>query len=181
MLKSIGDQDRHNESVDTNNTGHDDGDDIYCLVSLTTLRQSASQHTLDDQVRSQNTHSANTDTRLCRSVRSPKAREYDGRRASHSTEEWLNYNQYDVLGGTGSSSNSWLLQDARLEGLFKQGNTDRVHRATKTRLAHVYDLLILYPAATSLHWMQGEAYLGRAMETMGALTNRLRNLPSPTS
>ncbi len=46
--------------------------------------------TLDDEIRSENTHGGNTDTRLGSSVRGTKAGEDDGCSAAHGTEERLN-------------------------------------------------------------------------------------------
>lgn len=45
--------------------------------------------TLDNQIWSKNTHSANPDTRLGGSVCSAEAGEDNGRRATHRTKEWL--------------------------------------------------------------------------------------------
>jgi hypothetical protein len=47
------------------------------------------QLTLDNQVRSENTHGANSNTGLGGSVRGTKASEDNGRRAAHGTKEWL--------------------------------------------------------------------------------------------
>lgn len=47
------------------------------------------KRTLDDQVRPQNTHSGDTDTRLRRAVGSTQAGEDDGRRAAHGAKEGL--------------------------------------------------------------------------------------------
>ncbi len=46
-------------------------------------------HTLDDKIRSKNTHSRDTDSRLCGSIRGAKAGEDNGRCAAHGTEEGL--------------------------------------------------------------------------------------------
>lgn len=45
--------------------------------------------TLDDQVRSEDTHGSDTNTRLGGTVRGTQACEDDSRRATHSTKEWL--------------------------------------------------------------------------------------------
>ena len=45
--------------------------------------------TLDDEIRSENTHGSNTDTRLGSSVRGAKAGEDDGCSAAHGAEEGL--------------------------------------------------------------------------------------------
>jgi hypothetical protein len=50
-------------------------------------------------------------------------------------------------------------QGAGVEELYEGGNTNRVHRATGIRLAYVRNLLRSYRVATSVHCVQGEAYL----------------------
>lgn len=45
--------------------------------------------TLDDEIRAQDTHGGDTDTRLGRAVGSAQAGEDDGRGAAHGTEEGL--------------------------------------------------------------------------------------------
>ena len=45
--------------------------------------------TLDNQVGSEDTYCANSNTRLSRSVRSTKASKYNSCHAAHGAEEWL--------------------------------------------------------------------------------------------
>ena len=45
--------------------------------------------TLDDQIRSENTHSTDTDTRLGSTICSTETGEDNGGSATHGTEEWL--------------------------------------------------------------------------------------------
>jgi hypothetical protein len=97
LLKAIGNQDRHDKTVDTDDTSHDNWDDIYCLISITTIGYRAFQPTLDNQIWSENTHSTDTDTRLCCSIRSTKACEYDSGSTAHGTKEWLHINQYGAF------------------------------------------------------------------------------------
>jgi hypothetical protein len=70
LLQAIGDKDRHDETVDTNDTSHNDGDNV-----------------LDDKIRSEDTHGGNTDTRLGSTVRGTQAGEDNSAGAAHSTEE----------------------------------------------------------------------------------------------
>jgi len=61
LLQTVGDQDGDDETVDTDNTSHDDGDNV-----------------LDDQVRAEDTHGADTDTSLGSTVGGTEAGEDDG-------------------------------------------------------------------------------------------------------
>lgn len=70
LLQAIGDKDRNDEAVDTNDTGHNDGNNV-----------------LDDQVGAEDTHGSDTDTRLGGTVRGAKAGEDNGAGAAHSTKE----------------------------------------------------------------------------------------------
>lgn len=70
LLEVVGDKDRDDETVDTNNTSHDNGDNV-----------------LDDKVRSENTGGGNSDTRLGSSVRGTEASEDDSSRATHGAKE----------------------------------------------------------------------------------------------
>jgi hypothetical protein len=63
-------QDRHDQTVDTDDTRHDNGDNV-----------------LDDQVRSEDGHSTDTDTSLGSSIGSSEAGEDDGRGAAKGTEK----------------------------------------------------------------------------------------------
>jgi len=70
LCQVVGDEDGDDETVDTNDTGHDDGNDV-----------------LDDKVGSQDAHSRDTNAGLCSSICSTKACEDDGGGAAHGTEE----------------------------------------------------------------------------------------------
>ena len=70
LLKTVGNQDGDDQAVDTNDTSHNDGDDV-----------------LDDEVGAENTHSSNTDTGLGGTVRGTQAGEDDSAGATHGTEE----------------------------------------------------------------------------------------------
>jgi len=61
LLQTVGDQDGDDETVDTDNTSHDDGDNV-----------------LDDQVRAEDTHGADTDTSLGSTVGGTEAGKDDG-------------------------------------------------------------------------------------------------------
>jgi hypothetical protein len=51
--------------------------------------EESSNLTLNDQIRSKNTHSTDTDTGLGSTVRSTETGEDNGGSAAHGTEEWL--------------------------------------------------------------------------------------------
>jgi len=68
--KTIGDEHGHDETVNSNDTSHNDGNNV-----------------LDDQVRAQDTHSRDTDTGLRGTVRGTKAGEDDSHGATHGTEK----------------------------------------------------------------------------------------------
>jgi len=70
LAKVVGDEDGDDKAIDTNDTSHNNGNDV-----------------LDDQVRSEDTHGADTDTRFRGAIGSTEAGEDDGRRAAHSPEE----------------------------------------------------------------------------------------------
>jgi len=61
LLQTVGDQNGDDETVDTDNTSHDDGDNV-----------------LDDQVRAEDTHGADTDTSLGSTVGGAEAGKDDG-------------------------------------------------------------------------------------------------------
>lgn len=65
-----GDEDSYDETVDSNDTSHDDGDDV-----------------LHHEVRSKNCHSGDTNTRLGSTVTGTNTCEYDGTCAAHGTEK----------------------------------------------------------------------------------------------
>lgn len=69
-LETVRDEDGNDKTVDTNDTSHNDGNNV-----------------LDDEIRSQNTHGGDTDTRLGSTVCGTKAGEDDGSCAAHGTEE----------------------------------------------------------------------------------------------
>jgi hypothetical protein len=118
LFKPIGNQDRYDETVDTDDTSHDNWDDVCCLVSINTLEYGAFQPTLDNQIRPENTHGADTDTRFCGSVSSTKACEHDGGGTAHSTKEWLHINQYDGF-DVMLSSDSLVLHHEVVEGALR--------------------------------------------------------------
>jgi hypothetical protein len=70
LLQIVGDEDRDDETVDTNDTSHNDGDNV-----------------LHDEVRSENTHGSDTDTGLCGTVSGTQTGEDNGTGATHSTKE----------------------------------------------------------------------------------------------
>jgi len=70
LLEVVGNQDGDDETVDTNDTSHNDGNNV-----------------LDDEVRAEDTHGGNTDTRLGGTVGSTDAGEDDSGGAAHSTKE----------------------------------------------------------------------------------------------
>lgn len=87
LLQTVGDQDGDDETVDTDNTSHDDGDNVCAglamsklLTVLFTSQRSAedARRTLDDQVRAEDTHGADTDTSLGSTVGGTEAGEDDG-------------------------------------------------------------------------------------------------------
>jgi hypothetical protein len=87
LLQTVGDQDGDDETVDTDNTSHDDGDNVCAglamsklLTVLFTSQRSAedARRTLDDQVRAEDTHGADTDTSLGSTVGGAEAGKDDG-------------------------------------------------------------------------------------------------------
>jgi hypothetical protein len=38
LLQAVGDEDRHDETVDTDDTSHDDGDNVYALLASACCR-----------------------------------------------------------------------------------------------------------------------------------------------
>ena len=87
LLQTVGDQDGDDETVDTDNTSHDDGDNVCAGLAMSKLltvlfmsQRSAedARRTLDDQVRAEDTHGADTDTSLGSTVGGTEAGEDDG-------------------------------------------------------------------------------------------------------
>jgi hypothetical protein len=72
LTQIVCNQDRDDQPVDTNDTGHDNGDNV-----------------LDNQVRSEDSHSTNTDTSLGGTIGGSEAGEDDGGGATQRTEEGL--------------------------------------------------------------------------------------------
>lgn len=70
LLKVVGDKDGHDETVDTDDTSHDNGDNV-----------------LDDQVGAEDSHAAHTDTGLSSTIGGTEAGENDSGRAAQRTEE----------------------------------------------------------------------------------------------
>jgi hypothetical protein len=87
LLQTVGDQDGDDETVDTDNTSHDDGDNVCAGLAMSRLQtvlfmpqRSAedARRTLDDQVRTEDTHGADTDTSLGSTVGGTEAGKDDG-------------------------------------------------------------------------------------------------------
>lgn len=70
LSEIVGDQDSNDQTVNGNDTSHNDGNDV-----------------LDDQIRAEDTHGRDTNTSLGGTVGSTKAGEDNGGGAAHSTEE----------------------------------------------------------------------------------------------
>lgn len=70
LLQTIGDKNRHDQTVNTNDTGHNDGNNV-----------------LHDEVRAEDTHGGDTDPRLGGTVRGTQAGEDDSAGAAHGTKE----------------------------------------------------------------------------------------------
>lgn len=105
----VGDQDRDDETVDSNDTSHNDGNDVCAMLAFFQMQCRCSgemswtarvlqpshvhglrsRRTLDDQVRPEDTHGRDTDTSLCGTVGGTEAGEDDGGRAAHRSEERL--------------------------------------------------------------------------------------------
>jgi hypothetical protein len=88
LLETVRDQDRHDETVDTNDTSHDDGNDVYDALeeSLHTksdpvmeiARAGSVRRTLDDQVRAEYTHGRDTNAGFGSAIGGTEAGEDDG-------------------------------------------------------------------------------------------------------
>ena len=93
LLQIVGDQDRDDETVDTDDTSHNNGDNVcQTLLGLkgeNTKVWAGGKHTLDDEIRSKNTHGRDTDARFGGSIGCAKACEDDGGGATHGAEEGL--------------------------------------------------------------------------------------------
>ena len=94
LLQVVGNKDGNNETVDTNDTGHNDGNNVCEEEHVSDkrklrARQEWARLTLDDQVRAQDTHGSDTNTRLGGTVRGTQAGEDDSGGAAHGTEEGL--------------------------------------------------------------------------------------------
>ena len=89
LREVVRDEDGHDQAVDTNDTGHNDGDNVcgrqrgLCDAILDWDR------TLHDEIRSEDTHGSNADARLGGTVGGTETSEDDGAGAAHSTEEGL--------------------------------------------------------------------------------------------
>jgi hypothetical protein len=70
LLETVGNQDGDDQTVNTNDTSHNDRNNV-----------------LDDKVRAENTHGGNADTRLGGTVGGAEAGEDNSRGAAHGTEE----------------------------------------------------------------------------------------------
>lgn len=91
LREVVRDQDGNDQAVDTNDTSHDNGHDVWKEVSshVNLGGTKIIEHTLDDKVRSKDTHGGDTNTRLGGSIGGTKAGEDDGGCAAHGTEEGL--------------------------------------------------------------------------------------------
>jgi hypothetical protein len=87
LLQTVGDQNGDDETVDTDNTSHDDGDNVYAELAMSKLQTAFfvaqrfagdARRTLDDQVRAEDTHGADTDTSLGSTVGGAEAGKDDG-------------------------------------------------------------------------------------------------------
>jgi hypothetical protein len=87
LLQIVGDEDRDDETVDTNDTSHNDGDNVYCCQRRLSRTSGNRRRTLHDEVRSENTHGSDTDTGLCGTVSGTQTGEDNGTGATHSTKE----------------------------------------------------------------------------------------------
>lgn len=70
LRQAVGDEDGHDETVDTNDTSHNNGNNV-----------------LDDKVRAEDTHGGDTDTRLGGTVGGAQACEDNGTGATHGAKE----------------------------------------------------------------------------------------------
>lgn len=160
LRQAVGDQDGNDETVDTDDTSHDDGDNVWGLVSWwpypKPLRLAMEGgcfwdhfgpwggHTLDDQVGPENTHGRDTNTGLGGTVGGAEAGEDDGGRAAHRTEEGLcRQSQHlvlvlilmcDRLGGRRAETQGALVAVrslGRCDGSQHQGGTYGVNGATR--------------------------------------------------
>lgn len=99
------------------------------------------RHTLDDEVRTQDTHGANTNTRFGSSIGSTETRENDGGGAAHRTEERLVDRQYiDLVAyrALERARRMWPRSDLRGHSARRRGlirGTYGIHRALEHRLA----------------------------------------------
>jgi hypothetical protein len=103
LLQTVGDQDGHDETVDTDNTRHDNGDNVWVVLAHVARRfpscdLDCGQRTLDDQVRAEDTHGRHTNTGLGSSVGGTETREDDGGCAAHRAKEGLISHQHVSLG-----------------------------------------------------------------------------------
>lgn len=90
LLQTVGDKDRHDQAVDTNDTSHNDGDNVYATwVSDIHSSRMLDNPTLHDEIRAKNTHGGDTNTRLGSAVGGTQAGEDDGASAAHRAKEGL--------------------------------------------------------------------------------------------
>jgi hypothetical protein len=73
LLQAIGNEDGHDETIDTNDTSHNDGHNVCTGMSALLMNKVQLRvvwaRTLDDEVRSEDTHSCNTHAGLGGSIR----------------------------------------------------------------------------------------------------------------
>lgn len=106
-------------------------------VSIPSRYPFAPQLTLDDQIRSENTHGADSDTRLGSSICGTKASEDNGWGTSHGTKEWLCISQFDNL--EANMSLMWYrgvrrqLSWVHWEGVWDTNRVDRTRRHNISR------------------------------------------------
>lgn len=95
LLEAVRDKHRHDESVDTDDTSHNDGDNVYppesagSTLARDRLLGTGVRHTLHDKIGSENTHGGDTNTGLGGTVGGAHAGEDDGGGAAHGAEEGL--------------------------------------------------------------------------------------------
>lgn len=94
LLETVGDEDRNDETVDTNDTSHNNGDNVCGMVSFQRAQHKGrcelkGLRTLDDEIRAEDTHGGDTNTRFGGTVGGAKAGEDNGASAAHDTEEGL--------------------------------------------------------------------------------------------
>ena len=95
LLEAVRDKHGHDQAVDTDDTSHNDGDNVYppesadSILARERLLGMGVRHTLHDKIGSENTHGGDTNTGLGGTVGGAQAGEDDGGGAAHGAEEGL--------------------------------------------------------------------------------------------